>query len=151
MAKYRDRKIAGVSIANPRRTMKKVARAYTSLHYSDGLKDESTRTPRSFADFIISTDFPSANVRGAIGGRPMGRWQHLSGLRGRSHFTVPFCRTANVGKLSLRHQRTVESSRPADLAGRSQKAGTEEAQGPIPAGRRSRRGRARASNRGRGL
>ncbi len=87
MAKFRDRKIAGVSIVNPRRTMKKVARAYTSLHYSDGLKDASMKTPRSFADSTISTNFPSVNVRGAIGGRPMGRWQHLSGLRGRSHFT----------------------------------------------------------------
>ncbi len=38
MAKYRGRKIAGVSIANPRRIMKKVARAraYASLHCSDG-------------------------------------------------------------------------------------------------------------------
>ncbi len=85
MAKYRGRKIAGVSTANPRHIMKKVARAraYASLHCSDGLKDESMKAPRSFADCTISTDFPSANVRGAIGGCPMGR----SGLRGRSHFT----------------------------------------------------------------
>ncbi len=43
MAKYGGRKIAGDSIANPRRIMKKVARAraYASLHCSDGLKDES--------------------------------------------------------------------------------------------------------------
>ncbi len=89
MAKYRGRKIVGVSIANTRRITKKVARAraYASLHCSDGLKDESMKTPRSFADSTISTDFPSANVRGAIGRCPMGRWQHLSGLRERSHFT----------------------------------------------------------------
>ncbi len=45
MAKYRGRKIAGVSIANPRRIMKKVARAraYASLHCSGGLKDESMK------------------------------------------------------------------------------------------------------------
>ncbi len=62
MAKYRGRKIAGVSIANPRRIMKKVARAraFASFHGSDGLKDESMKTPRSFADSTISTDFPSA-------------------------------------------------------------------------------------------
>ncbi len=41
MAKYRGRKIAGVSIANPRRVVKKVARAraYPSFHCSDDLKD----------------------------------------------------------------------------------------------------------------
>ncbi len=49
MAKYRGRQIAGVSIANPRCIMKKVARAraYASLHCRDGLKDESMKTPRS--------------------------------------------------------------------------------------------------------
>ncbi len=58
MAKYRGRKIAGVSIANPRLIMKKVARAraYASLHCSDGLKDESMKILRSFADSTISTD-----------------------------------------------------------------------------------------------
>ncbi len=76
MAKYRGRKFAGVSIANPRRIIKNVAqaRAYASLHFSDGLKEESMKTPRSFADSTISTDFPSANVREAIDGCPMGRW-----------------------------------------------------------------------------
>ncbi len=46
-APWPSRKIAGVSIANPRRIMKKVARAraYASLHCSDGLKDESMKTP----------------------------------------------------------------------------------------------------------
>ncbi len=70
MAKYRGRKIAGVSIANPRRITKKEARAraYVSLHGSDGLKDESMKTPRSFVDSTISTDFPSVNIRGAVGG-----------------------------------------------------------------------------------
>ncbi len=92
MAKHRSRKIAGVSIANLRRIMKKVAwaRAYVSLHCRDGLKDESMKTPMSFADSFISTDFPSANVRVAIGGCSSGRWLHLSGLRGRSHFTDQF-------------------------------------------------------------
>ncbi len=40
-----------------------------------------------------------------------------------------------MGKLSLRCQRTVASFHPADITGCLQKAGTEEAQGPIPAGR----------------
>ncbi len=66
MAKHRGRKSAGVNVANPRRIMKKVARA--SSHCSDGLKDESMKTLRSFADSTISTDFSSANVRGAIDG-----------------------------------------------------------------------------------
>ncbi len=39
-------------------------------------------TPRAFVDSTISTDFPSAIVGGAIGGYPMGRWQHLSRFRG---------------------------------------------------------------------
>ncbi len=43
------------------------------VHSSDGLKDESMKTPRSFADSNISTDFSSANVRGAVDSRPMGR------------------------------------------------------------------------------
>ncbi len=67
MVKYIRRKIAGVSIANPRRIMKKVARAraYPSLHCSDGVKDKSMKTPRSFADSTIWKDVPLAKVRGA--------------------------------------------------------------------------------------
>ncbi len=65
--------------------------------------------------------------------------------------SVSYCHTAIIGKLSLRRQRTVGSFPPADLASRLQKAGTDEAQGPIPTGRRWRRGRARTSNRGRAL
>ncbi len=55
MAKHRGRKIAGVSIANPRHIMKKVARAqvYASLHCSNGLKDESMKNPRSFAVTLV--------------------------------------------------------------------------------------------------
>ncbi len=89
MAKYRGRNIAGVSIANPRRIMKKVARArvYVSLHCSDGLKDESMKTLRSLADSTISIEFPLANVRGSSGGCPMERWQHFPELREKSHFT----------------------------------------------------------------
>ncbi len=51
MANNRGRKVAGVSIANPGRIRKKVARAreYSSLHCSDDLKDEAMKTPRSFA------------------------------------------------------------------------------------------------------
>ncbi len=126
MAKHRGQKIAGVSIANPRRIVKKVARvrAFASLHCSDGLKDDSMKISRSFADSTIFTYFLSVNVRGAIGGCPMGRWQHLSGLKGRSHFTdqsqalrrlSSCCHTAIVGKLSQCHQRTVEFFPPADL------------------------------------
>ncbi len=73
MVKYRGRKIAGDSIANHRRFIKvALARAYASLHFSDGLKDKSMKTPRSFADCTISTDFAFAKVRGAIGGRTLG-------------------------------------------------------------------------------
>ncbi len=45
MAKHRGRRVTGVSTANPRRIMKKVARAraHPSLYYSDGLKDESMK------------------------------------------------------------------------------------------------------------
>ncbi len=89
MTKYRVRKIADASIASPRRIVKRAARAraYASLHCSDVLKDESMKTPRPFADPTMSIDFQSANVRGAIGGCRIGRWQHLSGLRGRSNST----------------------------------------------------------------
>ncbi len=85
------------------------------------------KTPRSFADSTIFTDFPSANVREAIDGWPMGGWQHLSELKGMSHFTnksqavrrlssaLSYCER---GRLSVRLQRTEETFRPADLAGR---------------------------------
>ncbi len=89
MAKYRGRQMACVTYANPRRIMKKVvrARAYFNIHCSDGLTDESMKTLRPLADSTISSDFSSAKVRRAINGCPMERWQHLSGLRRRSHFT----------------------------------------------------------------
>ncbi len=100
MAKYRGRTIAGVSIVNPRRDMKKVTRAqtYTSLHCSNGLKDESMKIPRSFADFTVSTDSPSANGRGAV-----GRGQRKVAALFRIKRKVPFHRpTRSCAKAQLR-------------------------------------------------
>ncbi len=67
MVKCIHRNIAGISIANPRRLMKKVARAcaYPSFRCNDSLNDESMKTPWSLADFTICKDFPLAKVRGA--------------------------------------------------------------------------------------
>ncbi len=119
--------IAGASIANPRRIMKKVSRtrANASLHCSDGLKDELMKTTRSFADSTISTYFPSVDVRGAVGGCQMGRWQHLSDFRERSHFidqSQDLRRLSSALSYCERRQRTVESVPPVDLAGGLQKS-----------------------------
>ncbi len=69
--------------------MKKTARAREnpSLHCKEGLMEVSMATPRSFAVSTIATGVPSSEVRGVVGGWPMGRWQHLLELSGRSHVT----------------------------------------------------------------
>ncbi len=79
--------------------MKKTARARAnpSLHCKEGLKEVSMATPRSFAVSTIATGVPSAKVRGVVGGWPMGRWQHLLGLSGRSDCNL----TASIRTIRL--------------------------------------------------
>ncbi len=74
MAKYRVLNIADVSGGNSPRVMKTLAcaRACSTSHCSDGVKDVSMNTPASIPISSISTDFPSANVRGVIGSLPNG-------------------------------------------------------------------------------
>ncbi len=83
MAKYRGRKIAGVSIANPRRIMKKVAwaRAYASLHCSDGLKDELMKTPRFFDDSFADSPANSSALLDETSGKSYTELRNGKGLR----------------------------------------------------------------------
>ncbi len=88
MAKYRGRNIADVGIANPRRIMKKVA-------------------PRSFADSIISADFPSGRLVAIQweGGSTCTDLEESSTAQSNPKIgegSALCCHTANVEKLSLR-------------------------------------------------